>query len=483
MKTNSPQISKKIILPLIRQDFLSWHQIVSKSAYPTYDYKQKFYFLSLKTMNWFIQDDQVDTRLFTYHAPPRSGKSECMTLYTLAYLMQKHKNRKALLITSNYNTLGEFINKIKIILNDKANKVVFPEIVFKTRQRPGKIRFSNGSELLFATSKSDIPIGTGYHYIFLDDFMGYNDMLSEAKNYTLRTQMENVTRREAFDPGTKIFVNNQILGDNDISTYLTENYKRNNINHITLRFMDCYDFDVSYKLPDGKYVNFCQGEYLVKHFNKEYLKKHYATLGNDESRIKNEYKSIPTARGTQIFNTSLIKYYHRDEDSINNIISKCDYFGLCVDWAFSGKGDWSAFIIFAGDTQGNLYALDIGRSRSENKIDTLRMIEFYLKWEGKINKNFPVIMEDDKANIFPKTQLESHGIKNIQLVHRRLSKEQRAFRVLSRYIHEKLYLPKDLAMTDDLVREMSMFTGDKNQHAHDDLVDCIIDGLDYIGKA
>jgi len=479
---NQNLLQKKQILYCVRSSFLSWQKLVSKSAYPTYNYEQKFYYASLQTMDWFINDAQTLTRLFTYHAPPRCGKSECMTMYTIAYLMQRYSKRKALLITSNYLTLSDFANKIKLLLNDKANKAIFPEITFKIKQRPGKITFSNGSELIMATSKSEIPIGTGYHYIFLDDFMGYDEMLSEAKNFRLRTQMENVTRRESFDPKTKIFVNNQILGDNDISAYLIENYKRNNVNCITLRFMDYYDFDVSYKLPNGKFINFYQGEYLVNHFNEEHLKVQYTKLGNDESRIKNEYKSMPTARGSQIFNTALIKYYKYNDEAIDNIIKGCDYFGMCVDWAFSGKGDWTAFIMFAGDVDGNLYALDVNRSRAENKIDTIRVAEFYNKWKVKINRNFKIIMEDDKANIFPKTQLESYGIFNIELVHRRLSKEQRAFRVLSRYIKEKLYLPKNISTTDDLVREIAMFTGDKNQHAHDDLVDCIIDGLDYIGK-
>lgn len=485
---------QKAIAIIAQDSFLTWQKLIAASALSSYDYDQKPYYIGLHYLNWYIQDAQDKVRLLTLHSPPGSGKTDCFTLSTLAYLMQRHSNRKSLVVSATANTLRDFVGRINNILQCPANRLVFPNTnyIIKNMQNP-EIHFSNGAIIVFKTTGSSVSIGMRYHYVFLDDAMSWDMMNSEVKNVRAVNQIKSTTTRQTFDPKTKFFVFNQILGFNDLSCFLKNSFQEGNIPYITLRFQDRYDEGVSYMLLNGKYINFEKGEFLVKHYNESFLNTQYALFGNDPARIQNEYKNKPTSAVHQIFNLDYLQYY--EMQNLDNIIKKCVSFGAVADFAYTDKSssDYTAFLMFGCDIDGNLYVLDIQRFRKPDIQAANEVRSLYCMWRSKVKPVFNLYIEAISVNTFIFREYEQQIEGDIDILYfgmprsagteylkgGALSKAERARNVMPRYTRQKLIIPLDHKMTNALKNEMYSFTSN-NMHLHDDMVDCIIDALKYI---
>jgi phage terminase large subunit-like protein len=487
-----------------RKKFDVWQTLISKDKlYSNRDYNHPFYYATKKWLSWYANPHQLDVTLMGLFAPPRSGKTSLGTEQFVSFLLQSQSRVKILLMTASSDTRTQMYNNILECMNCDTNQRIFnptkswsdkhKKIFIKQNKRSPKpfIKLNNGSELIIATTLSSVPIGSGFDWIIIDDGLSREIVESPTKYRTSDSKLRNLLGRRAVRVVngkatfvTKVFLSNQILAHNDISKTLRDMYKQANFEYIFLRYQAQAQQDYSIMLPRKKgqpplYVKFNKGSFLVPQYNEKDLALQEARLG--ENKYKNEYLSLETPGLMQIFDPQhLTHYLLKDRDTL---ISRCVRFGVCVDFAFSEKSssDYTVCTVFGCDKNNTLSVLDIMRGQFGTMPAFEKVGDFYFKWLQRLNLdtfNCPLIMEKLPAHVaFVEKYRESICVN--QFPRQGMSKSERARAQMFRYDNKQLCIPKDHPLTNAIENELFAFSAG-NMHDHDDIVDCVVDGLRHI---
>lgn len=480
-------MSNDSVLQSARDSFSFFCGLIGANLPIPMSFTHKFAIAMMEYMEYYINPKQQTNFLFTQHAPPRAGKSVLSTVFALSYLLGRESDKKMILMSASYYTLEQFLLQIKEIITHPVYKIIFPELAFKISESKGSmvIKTSNGGSLLFHSTLSKTPIGSGFHYIWLDDAMHYDAMFSEVQYRTITRHVQNMLTRIQNDPRSKIFLNNQLLGANDISEVMKMNFRDLKIPFITLRFQDKFLRDIIYTLPNGKIISFKKDEFLVPWYNERSQNEAYARIGNDESRIANEYKNEATPGADSIFDWKYVREYElvfRDD-----YVKKCHKFAIMTDFAFvhGEENDFTVFTLVGTDMENNLYLLDIQRNKYLTTTIAVDHLETFYNNSLKYLKEIMLRVHSLIIHIETTSLPIIHDVQNrqypVQSLQRQggMSKVGRAKSVYVRFNARKLHVPKDHHLYSTIKHEVISFTS-TDKHLHDDIVDTITDGLRYI---
>jgi predicted phage terminase large subunit-like protein len=341
---------------LARKHFYWFCVVAIGEIEPTWTVENKFSYILINEIQAFLSQRKKKTMLI--QAPPRTGKTELVSIYNIARLIGIERNKRFLVVSGNQGLSRKLRRSVRRIISTQVYKQIFLNFSIKV-DNATEIQTNSGNIVHFTTTFSQVPTGEGYHYIFLEDFMNATVINSEAKTDNAFEQLDGILSRTQNDPETLLFVNNQRLSDFDLSYIVKQGHKRQNIDLIDISLPYYFIKDFQYTMQDGKLVKFSEGEFLVDRFNHEQMREIKARGLNGEAVFETQYQQNPT----NMINAVI------DHNWFGEVISKehareiqFEYKFLSCDTAYKTRAhnDYSA-LVMCGIYKGKMYLLDVVR--------------------------------------------------------------------------------------------------------------------------
>lgn len=484
---------------LARHSVFTYSLLFNKEIEPSHNYSDRFFTILSYEFQKFLgtKDD-----LFLLEASPRTGKTEFLINIFLTFLIGNRQDHRFLLICSNQVLKKDLRRKIERVCRSKFFQKIFPRILIDISNDTEMI-FSNGNSINFTTTNSSVPIGAGFHFIFLIDYLNSDTMRSTPLREEAFAQLQGFLSRTQHNPATKIIVDNQRLGVEDLSAYLTKQYDEMSLPYQRLTFPYQFDSDFHYKIGE-KNVTFKEGEFLVDRFNDFEKRKIIARLGNFVYDVQFLQKAR-RARG-DLVKREQFRFYKQVDLENNKFINGF----MTTDLALSDKqyNDFNVFCFWLVDSNFNLYLVDMLRLKIKGLQAESALYNFYLKWRDGL-KNGGVgcnrITFENTTNTMLTIQRYKSGFEvdifiDGQKIRRKVSfgglvkelartknKFSRAIDAVPYIEAGQVFLPShDVKIdgvksvvddiTDPLITEAENFRED-DSHEHDDIFDNLIDAI------
>lgn len=364
-----------------RNDFRTFVLMVQKQIEPKWNYQDKFFTILIDYLGQFLHNKEH--KVFFEEAPPRTGKTELTTMFGVAYLLGRYSNKR-FLITCGNRQLKRKIRKgiIRIITSD-AYKKIFPNTI--TTDNSDVLELQNGNMILFTTISSAIPTGEGFHFIIFEDPATPRMISSNVMLQTVYEQIEGLLSRTQDDPETKLIVNSQRLGPEDVTARLVSQHDEIGVKYMRLTFPYCFDSSTynglyEYQLSNSKIIKFNEGEYLVDRFDVNKQLAIQAKVGMHVFRT--QYQQNPIARDGQMISFQEHNYYDPKDLPLirfNNII-------MSVDTAMNDgeNNDYTAFICIGIGADKCYYLLDAQRVKKR----IIEMAEVVANFHDRVKNRF-----------------------------------------------------------------------------------------------
>lgn len=465
--------------------------LYNKEIEPAHNYTDKFFTILAYKFEEFAKSKKD---LLILEASPRTGKTDFGVNIFLTHLLGRERKKRFLLIASNQVLKKTLRRKIERVLKSELFEKMFPDVKIDINN-DNEIILSNGNVVNLTTTGSTVPIGAGFHWIFLIDFMTGEMMRSNPLREEAFMQLGGFLSRTQNDPNTKIIVDNQRLGVEDLSAHLTKQYDEMGLEYVRLTFPFQFEDDYEYDLK-GKKILFRKGQFLVSRFNDFEKRKIIARLG--DFRYETEYLQKPRHARGDLVKREMFRFYSNEDLKTIKF-----YRGfITTDLALEDKrrNDYNVFIFWLVDDKENLYLIDMMRLKIKGLEAEKALYNFYLKWKdglrnGGAGCNF--ITFEDTINTKMTIQRYEKGMeldgKLIMLAGlvRKLTRVKNKFsRMMDSLPHiqaGKVFLPShDVEIngvqnvSDEIVepfiREYENFRED-DSHENDDIVDSSTDAI------
>lgn len=484
-------LSKLNVSPVItaRYSMYMWCLLFNRDIEPKHNYRDKFFTILNYEFERFL-NSQND--LLLLEAPPRTGKTEFDINIFLCWLLGSKSNNRFLITVSNRMLKVSLRKKIERVLRSPLFASVFPDVNIEICNE-SHISLTNGNEVSLTTTYSMTPIGVGFHWIFLIDFLVSETMSSEANRMQAFEQLEGILSRTEHTPATKILVDNQRLGLVDLSAFMTHRYDEMGLKYhrITLPYLFEQDWKHE-KLP----IMFKKGEYLVSRFNDFERMKVIARVGN--YRFDTEFQQKPRRPEGDLVKREMFMFYNQND--LENIQFKNGFMTTDNAYEDKKKSDYNVYCFWLVDEHDNLYLIDMLRKKMKGILAEKLLWSFYCKWkEGLKNGGAGIIkiLIENTTNTKLTVQKYKNGfyIGNEKVMFGSLIKELPRksqkfvrFKQAIPFIESgKLYLPNNEVkidgindvkkeIIDPLIRECEEMRED-DSHEHDDIVDNVIDAI------
>lgn len=493
---------------LARSDLFFYSMLFNKEIEPTFDYSDKFFtILSNKFQEFY--NSQAD--LFLLEASPRTGKTDFVVNIFMIWILGNHTRERFIIVCDNKKLMTDLRRKLERVFYSPLFERMFPTVKVK-RANESEIILSNENLIAFTTSGSTTPIGTGYHWHFYIDYLNAETLRSPAKTEKAFSQLTQFLTRTQNNPNTRIIVDNQRLGPEDLSNYFVTQYKEYDKPMFRLTFPYQFDEDRSYDV-NGKEIKFKKGEFLVSRFNEDGKKTILARQGL--YNYETQYLQKPRKARGDLVRRDMLKFYTNYE--LQNVDFRKGI--ITTDLALEDKEyhDYNVFCFWLIDHDDNLYLADMLRLKVKGIVAESALYKFYLKCkEGKMlglenNVGCTEIHFEDTTNTKPtiqryqdglvvevskwdeerKTHVKSYDKIQLRGIVKTFTRVKKKF---SRFIDAlphieagKVFLPsydikidgiEDVQMdiVEPLIKEAEEFRED-DSHDHDDIVDNLVDGI------
>jgi predicted phage terminase large subunit-like protein len=474
------QQKDEFLINKARTDFKTFAKLITKNI-------DKFNIVKLN-QDWIdvvIEDfteliNSQDIHRAIYNIPPRTGKTTLLTTIGSCFLIGMHKNLKIGIINANNEKLQEINKDIKDIINSDIYRKIFNIKDLASKNAVRLMRLNNGSSIVFKVSGSNV-IGSGYHFLFFDDYLNPNHERSQARKEQAMINLSSFLSRKEYKPKSKIIIIEQRIGMLDTTAICKKNWDNANIPyfHISLPYYFEEEMLIRNKL-------FKQGFYLDIKFNAQDKKEIEGERGLEAFRT--QYQQNPTAlKGTYIKEEYIMKYNgtRYQEIIFKEIFMTCD---LAVKTG--EKNDYTVVVLFGIMPNGRLFVIDILRGKWDTDR-TKQIVNFWFSWQNRIKHvGSPVIHIEDAAG--------GHDLANhlkmyykipVKLITRTKDLETRIEAVMGFVESKTLWMPYNLThfnkpdLMNDVYHEITSFVRLENKRdrrtGHDDVLSCIIDGLQY----
>lgn len=491
---------------LAHNDLFCYALAFVEDVEPKYCYNDKLFTLLNCEFDWFLKSK--DTHLAMLEVSPRTGKTEFLVNVVFSYLLGKNIRKKFLFIAGNRDLKTDLRSKLERVVRSDFFQKVFPNVKVII-SNANNFKLSNGCEVLFTTTNSMVPTGTGYHYIYCCDYLSYSIIRSEAKRLNAFRQSEGYfTRTEdniLEEQYTKIIIDAQRQAVNDFNAYVIQNAEEVNTKYLRITLPYYFENNIDYVLKkNNKVISFKQGEYVVNRFNDTTRQKIIGLIGVD--RFNAEFMQNPQEIQGGVIKKNHFAYYSQEE--LQNTFFR-EVFIVCDTASKTGEGNDNSVLSCWGvatnaNNQAFLYLLDLSFSKWEMPALEKNLIEFY-------NRNFfekkPTYFGGDQTNgvlqacyvedassgtgilqtlksINTKNFDRWYNIQPIPQIKGGGGKFER-FTAIANYIQGgRVKLPSAdiqhhyynnvaINITQPFLQEVLTFTHN-NSHLHDDITDCLI---------
>lgn len=467
---------------------------------PQYNYANKLFLPLCLTFSNFLRN--VDDRVYLLEAPPRSGKTEFIFSVVLPFIIGNNPNKRIMIITSTKATRNTLRKNLERIIKSDYYKSVFPWSA-KSKFSAERFELGNGCYVLFTTSLSTVPTGSGFHFIVASDYISASWINSPSTMTTAFQNWEGFMTRKQKDPPTKVIIDNQRLGYYDLSWRIMNSAGRQGekITRITLPYQ--FDDDYYFKLPNNLIIPFKRNEYLIDRFNDREKRDTISSTSPETYTI--QYQQRPSQDRGKIFNRAFFRFYRNaDLETI-----KFEDGFITTDLAFkkTTKADFTVFMFWLRDIHGNIYLIDMFRDKLEGLSLNSGLYSFFQKWRNGDPENnilgcsTAIIETAGGSNLHFISCLEqgfpiAEGGKYVYLdcsikkVVRSSNKFIRARQSLSWLQGGKVFLPSydvkingvsdiNNDIVEPILKEVDEFSDD-DSHRSDDMCDNIIDAINHV---
>jgi len=464
---------------------------------PQYNYTNKLFLPLCLSINDYLSD--ANQRTYLLEAPPRSGKTEFLFSVVLPFIIGNNPGKRMMVITSTKATREALNRLLERILKSEFYQKVFPWMG-KSKFSAERFDLGNGFYILFTTALSTVPTGSGFHFIVTSDYISASWINSPSTMTTAFSNWEGFMTRKQNNPPTKVIIDNQRLGFYDLSWKVFQGAERQGekVSRITLPYQ--FQDDYTLKLPKGICVPFKKGEYLTERFNDRERRNIIASTS--EETYRTQYLQDPVQDRGRIFSRVFFRFYQADTFETINFI---DGF-ITTDLAFKRtlKSDFTVFMFWMVDDQGNLYLVDMFREKVDGVLLYQSLYNFFQKWRyGRNTCGCSTVIVETAGG---SNQVFINTLRNgfyteeggklvfldchIKELVRSVNKGVRARQSLGYIQSGKVFLPShDVKINgvsdvindivEPLLGEAEQFSDD-DSHKHDDMVDCLVDAINHI---
>ena len=487
-------------IEIAKHCLFSYSVLFNKEIEPNFCYDDKFFTILSYSFQKFLKSNHD---LFILEASPRTGKTDFLINIVLVSLIGNLKNNNFILITATQAMKKELRKKLTRIIKSKLFEDMYPEVE-TTINNDDNMNFSNGNSITFTTTNSSVPIGTGFHWIFLIDFLNSDIMRSQPQRLEAFAQLKNFLSRTQHNPTTRVVVDNQRLGVDDLSSYFVQQYTEVGLPFTRLTFPYQFQEDCSYDI-NGIEIKFRRGEYLVSRFNDLEKSKLLARQGH--YNYETQYLQKPRRARGDFIKREMLRYYSQmDLDTV-----QFEKGFITTDLALKDKevNDFNVYCFWLTDADQNLYLIDMLRLKIKGLKAESALYNFYLKWKdglrnGGVGCN-QIQFEDVSTSELTIQRFES-GIEVdtygedgnrlrqkvilgglVKRIPRLKNKFSRFMDSLAHIESGRLFLPshdvkingvRDIQydIIEPLISELENFRED-DTHEHDDILDNVVDGI------
>jgi phage terminase large subunit-like protein len=476
-----------------------------------FDFTEFFYKHTATEINNFIKSTKID--LLFLEAPPSSGKTAIIRFASAFEAVGEDIKPvltapQYLFVFGSQKLKKDFVSKIRDVLNSDYIKSIYGNQFNKPYcvNNEERLTLTNGVSLLFTTPTSESPTGTRFKRIYLIDYLTASSYQSIAKRDRCFNFLSGFLTRTQLNPKTKILVDNQRLGANDLTEYLQNNYNQAGVEYKYLRFPYVFK-DEWLNIASRDYGGYCfkENEYLLNRFNESTEKKEIANIGSKMFKI--QYQGVVDGiSGDIIESIDLVEY--GKQDFLNTNFTKLI---ISVDTALKAKtvSDWSVIALYGFDGK-SVYLIDLKRGKWLFNEFEAQLQVFLEKWKNGIKNNvkhkyIDLLKIEDTAQgaiaynaikgrvsntaINISNILEKYYIKD-EAFNPKQGKYERLSAFLPFIKTHKIYIPAlnyndfvEASKVIEFKKEMLEFTA-TNQHRNDDMVDTFIASCEsmYIQK-
>ena len=290
-----------------------------------------------------------------------------------------------------------------------------------------------------------------------DDLLDAIDAFSAAKRTATNRWFSNAWYNRAQSKHTVKRINvNQRLHEQDVSGYIRENHNFDSL-IIPMMAMEKNDSTVDFVDPRKP------GEFIFpERYDQKERDDDYKGLGN--YGWSSQYMQSPKPIGGGIIKNEWLRFYESEPEFSKKIIT--------ADLSFKGNrtSDYVCFQ-FWGVSGPNKYLVDIVRGRWSYAETKERFKEFCAKNDATVKyvedkANGPALISDLSNEIKGLRGWPEKGAKYYNA-----DKVQRLHMVSQHFEMGEVYLPKNLAIIDAYIDELTSFTSKGSTTGNDDMVD------------
>lgn len=481
----------------IKPSKISFHQFLVEFAEHEntgFSYDEFFYTHSSKRLEEFSHSS---IPLLIMEAPPRTGKTEIILMYIL-YLLCNESNKQFLLVfgSGDKKTQVSFWFKENLrsdYITSKYGSLTDKDLMNNQTQRV----LSNGNSLLFKTAGSRVPTGAGFHYMVFIDYLTASDFNSTARRRYLLNNVSGFLTREQHKPQTKIILDNQRLGREDLTEAVIDNYNQAGLNYSYVQFP--YTFKEEWSAIDKRSYDgyiYDEGEYLISRFDDSTYKRTLANIGVNTFKV--QYQGIVDGVRGEIIRENDICFYTKEE-------LQQSYFTkviITVDTALKPKttSDFTVISLWAYNGR-SIFLIDMVRGKwSFPKLEN-QLTMFLEKWKEGVNRSRieRIRIEDNSTGSGINYEINSGSnptsnrlrevIKEYNIKLEPFNPKNSKYERMSPRLHfiqtHKLYIPNqsinnmEYSTVLAFKQECLEFT-DTDTHLNDDMVDTLISAMEYM---
>ena len=494
-------------------EFINQYTLYSKL---NFDYQEFFYEYSGTKINDFL-NYKTKTDLLIYEAPPSSGKT-FITRFSAVYQALNEPFQEVLTAPQYLFVFGsaklknDFVSRTKGLLNSKYVISIYGNQFNKPHciQNQERLVLANGTTLLFTTQSSESPTGTRFKYIYLIDYLTASTFNSPAKKDRAFTFLDGFLTRTQLNPNTKIILDNQRLGREDLTEVLIDRFSKQDVGFEYIRFP--YIFTKEWQALNmrtfnlnGKVHIFEENSFLLKRFNENTLRVELAKL--HERTFQIQYQGIvDNIAGEIIDEIDFMEYGEQDllQTNFTKLI-------ITIDTALKPKStsDFSVISLFGFDGK-SVFLLDYKRGKWLFSEFETQLEVFLEKWKNGLrtdvkHKYIDLLRIEDNSqgsvlynSITSKSSNISLRISNIITQYRikfeafnpKKSKYERLSPFLSFIKKHKIFIPSshftnftEHHKTIAFKKEMLEFSP-LDTHINDDIVDTFVSACEifYVAR-
>lgn len=422
---------------------------------------------------------------------PGHSKTFTTTAGLIPFILGHDPHCRAIYITSKADMAVKKTEQIKKVLNSSIyNEFLFPKTKLD-KKGDSRMTIKNARGSVEGLGLHGNITGSNADLIILDDpvdAFASNHELNEGKG-KIQTSILNRLRAEEGGSNYGFIIINQRTGENDMTKFFLDNYDIGY--HLNLPFMETQN--KTYIYNDITVIRGANIPLNPNFYTLDDVKNAIGDIDKSDTArriFETQYQQNPKPAQGQIMKLSDFNYY--SNIAVRN--AKFEKMFITVDAASKSKeyNDYSVICCWGLTESGNCLLLDMKRDKLDFVGLSKMFKNFYEKWKNGFNNGgcgvTKILIEDASAG----TQLIQSYEKLFPkyIIHpltRSVDKFTR-YTAVGRYIETGcVYLPShdvDIdgvlnvkqSITDPFLNECIQFTYNK-AHAHDDIVDNLIDAV------